>query len=87
MNIYLAPSFNRSYKKLAKKKPKLVPKIKEKIETFENNPYQESLKLHKLTGSKRDTWSFSVEEDIRILFYRIKKDVVFTDIGKHGEVY
>ena len=87
MNIYLAPSFYRAYKKLIRKKPKLVAKIKEKTKTLKENPLHESLKLHKLTGSKRDTWSFSIEEDVRILFYRIKKDVVFVDIGKHEEVY
>jgi len=87
MNIYLAPSFNRAYKKLIRKKPKLASKIKEKIEIFKGRSLQESLMLHKLTGSKHDTWSFSIEEDLRILFYRTNGDVVFVDIGKHEDVY
>jgi mRNA-degrading endonuclease YafQ of YafQ-DinJ toxin-antitoxin module len=48
------------------------------------------LKAHKLSGKLKGLWSFSIEQDIRVIFYFTKekpKKVVFVDIGTHNEVY
>mgnify|MGYP001564863790 CR=1 FL=1 len=87
MNIRLSASFLRAYKKVIRKRPQLATKIKNKMRLLRKDPAHISLRLHKLTGSKRDTWSISVEEDLRIIFYRINNSAVLVDIGKHEEVY
>ena len=87
MNIFLASFFSRSYKKLIRKNLQLKIKIKKRISLFREQPEHPSLKLHKLTGSFHETWSFSVEDDIRILFTYAQGGVILVDIGKHEEVY
>jgi len=40
------------------------------------------------TGKLQDLWSFSVEHDVRVIFYfTVDNNVIFIDIGKHDEVY
>lgn len=52
------------------------------------DPFDRSLRTHKLSGKLKDLWSFSLEYDLRVIFYFAEKDkVVFVDIGKHDEVY
>ena len=41
----------------------------------------------KLSGKLEELWSFTIEHDLRVIFYFLEKDkVVFVDIGKHDEV-
>lgn len=87
MNVYLSSSYKRSLQKLTKKNSALSLKILEKIAVFTTSPSHPSLALHKLTGTRFDTWSFSIAPDIRILFSYIENGVLFIDIGKHEEVY
>lgn len=87
MNIYLSRSYIKAYRKLIKNNLQLKNKIKKKIRLFRQNPTNPSLRLHKLKGSKFDTWSFSVEQDLRILLAYVEDGVLFIDIGKHEEVY
>ena len=56
--------------------------IREKI--FRNNCFDSRLKTHKLTGSLKDYWAFSVTHSERILFRFInEKEVIFYKIGSH----
>lgn len=87
MNIYLTPTYITSFKKLTKNNPLLIEKIKRKIYQFSQNRLYPGLKLHKLTGHLHNSWSFSVTEDIRIIFGYKDSNIVFTDIGKHEDVY
>lgn len=87
MIIYLASSYISAHKKLAKKNLRLSQKIKEKILIFQENPTHPTLKLHKLQGGPYSNWSFSVAEDIRIIFSYVEDGVIFVDIGKHEDVY
>jgi mRNA-degrading endonuclease YafQ of YafQ-DinJ toxin-antitoxin module len=62
----------------------------DKLNIFINDPYDSSLKTHKLTGKLKDLWSFSIAYDIRVVFYFTKdkpKKSVFIDIGSHDNVY
>ena len=43
--------------------------FQEKVRRFQNNVFEPSLKTHKLSGKLKDYWSFSVEYDLRIIFY------------------
>ena len=67
------------------KKKKKIEIIREKI--FRNNCFDSRLKTHKLTGSLKDYWAFSVTHSERILFRFInEKEVIFYKIGTH-EIY
>jgi len=46
------------------------------------------LKTHKLSGELRNLWSFSLEYDLRVVFFFAEENkVVLVDIGTHEEVY
>lgn len=86
--IAFSPSFTRAFKKRIAKNKALEEKFWKKAEVFVKNPFDQSLKTHKLSGVLDEVWSFSVEYDCRILFYFLsQKRVVFIDIGSHAEVY
>lgn len=60
------------------------------MELFINDPFEAKLKTHKLSGKLKDLWSFSIEYDLRVVFFFTKdkpKRAVFVDIGTHDEVY
>lgn len=80
MKIYYHPQFFKSYK-LLDKNIKRKAEIKEKI--FRKNPFNSSLKTHKLKGKLKNQWSFSVDNQYRIIFEFDNSDVIFLDIGTH----
>ncbi|MBI5614524.1 type II toxin-antitoxin system mRNA interferase toxin, RelE/StbE family [Candidatus Gottesmanbacteria bacterium] len=83
MNFYQSSGFSRAYDKIIRKNPFLIPLIKERIHLFQTHQNHPSLKVHKLTGSKHEAWSFSVAHDLRILFSRVPDGFIFVDIGSH----
>lgn len=86
-------SFSSSFKNVFKKKIKNNKRIEKAfwncVEIFIDEPFNRKLKTHKLTGNLKDLWSFSIEFDLRVIFYFTAKNkkVVFIDIGTHDEVY
>ena len=61
-----------------------------RLELFIGEPFAPQLKTHKLSGKLKDLWSFSVDYDLRVIFYFTDdnpKKAVFVDIGTHKEVY
>ena len=60
------------------------------LNEFIADPYNVKLKTHKLSGKLKGLHSFSVEFDLRVVFYFTTdkpQKAVFVDIGKHDEVY
>jgi mRNA-degrading endonuclease YafQ of YafQ-DinJ toxin-antitoxin module len=41
----------------------------ERVELFKSNPFDPKLKTHRLSGKLKDLWSFSIEYDLRVVFY------------------
>ena len=86
-------SFSESFKKAFKKRVKSTEIETEfwiSLELFLNDPFDPRLKTHKLSGKLKDLWSFSLEYDLRVVFFFTKdkpKKAVFVDIGTHNEVY
>ena len=86
-------SFSDSFKKVYKKRVKLTMIETEfwtRLELFIDDPFDSRLKTHKLSGKLKDLWSFSIEYDLRVVFYFTKdkpKRAIFIDIGNHDEVY
>lgn len=87
MKIFLSSAYTKSFRKLKKKHPQIIPKIKENIALFNLNPTHPSLRLHKLQGKKLSLWSFWIKEDLRITFIYVSEGVLFINIGTHKEVY
>ena len=81
MRIIYSKKFISEYKKLPQQIKLLVEK-KEKI--FKKEPFELSLKTHKLTGKLRGNMSFSVNYKYRIIFVlEGKNEAWFLSIGTH----
>lgn len=86
MKILYLPKFGKQYKKLPAKIKDLA-EDKEKI--FRKNPFDSSLKTHRLHGKLSSFLEFSVNYEYRIIFdFADKKKNIarFYFIGKH-EIY
>ena len=81
-------NFRRSYKKKISRNSELKSKFQQSIKMFSEEPFHIKLKTHKLSGTLKDCWAFSVDYDCRIIFKFIDKNrVLLIDIGSHDEVY
>ncbi len=88
MEVSFSSAFKRAFKKRIKGNTDLEEKFWQKLEQFTVDPYDPSLKTHKLSGKLKEYWSFSVDYDERVLFYFTEDEkAVFVDIGSHDEVY
>ena len=88
MEVSFSSTFKRSFKKRIKVSSDLETRFWQKLEQFIVNPFDPSLKTHKLSGKLKEFWSFSIEYDQRVLFYFTQENkAVFVDIGSNDEVY
>jgi len=88
VEVSFSSSFRRAFKKRIKGNLDLEARFWQKVEQFTIDPFDQSLKTHKLSGKLKELWSFSVEYDERVLFYFTEDgNAVFIDIGSHDEVY
>ncbi len=84
LRIGYKPVFVRSFKKLP---AALQEYTKERIAMFSADPQHPSLRVHKLKGRFRGTWSFSIDYKHRVIFvYENKHTALLLDIGDH-DVY
>jgi addiction module RelE/StbE family toxin len=82
MKIYYSSKFAREYKKLPPKIKKLA-EAKEKL--FRKNPFERRLDTHKLSGSLKDFWAFSIDSKHRIIFEFADKNIIwFHSVGDHS---
>ena len=88
VQITFSSSFKRDFKKKIKGNQNIEVKYWEKINLFLKNPFDPQLRTHKLSGKLEELWSFTIDYDLRVVFYFLENDrVVFINIGKHDEVY
>jgi addiction module RelE/StbE family toxin len=81
MEIYYSPKFAKQFKKLSKE-IQLSALECEKI--FRKNPFDPKLKTHKLHGTMKEYWAFSISYNYRIGFTFVESDLVhFHAIGSH----
>ena len=80
--------FKRIYKKKIKNNSELKRKFWKAISLFSGNPFNSTLRTHKLTGRLEGLWAFSISYDYRAVFkFLDDKEVLLIDIGTHDEVY
>ena len=85
IDIFYAPSFVRMYKWLPSS---LKEEVKEKIDIFKKKENHIKLKVHKLKGNLQNTYSFSVNYQIRIVFeYENQHRVNLLYVGNHDGLY
>jgi addiction module RelE/StbE family toxin len=92
-SLVFASSFKRSYKATIRRRPELQSKIQDTLKRLSNDPFNASLRTHKLKGRLAGAWSCSVEYDCRIIFDFVEdstsdtEEILLIDIGTHDEVY
>lgn len=69
MEVSFSSSFKRAFKKRIKGYSDLEARFWQKLEQFTIDPFDPTLKTHKLSGKLNDFWSFTVDSDERVLFY------------------
>jgi addiction module RelE/StbE family toxin len=88
IKVAFSSSFKKTLKQYLRKHPQKQQLITNTIELFISDPYHASLETHKLKGKLNGYLSFSVEYDLRIIFFfSSPSEVVFINIGTHDEVY
>jgi len=86
-------SFSDSFRKVFRKRIKSAEielEFWNRLEIFVNEPFDSKLKTHKLSGKLKGLWSFTIEYDLRIVFFFTNdkpKQAIFVDLGTHDEVY
>jgi addiction module RelE/StbE family toxin len=89
MEVTFSESFKRAFRKRVKS-TEIESEFWNRLELFINDPFDSKLKTHKLSGKLKDLWSFSIEYDLRVVFFFTKdkpKKAVLVDLGTHDEVY
>ena len=88
IKVSYSPSFKRSYKRKVVPGSEREARFRSKTGVFMNDPFDSALRTHKLSGKLKEYWSFSVEYDLRGIFYFADaENAVFVDLGTHMEVY
>jgi mRNA-degrading endonuclease YafQ of YafQ-DinJ toxin-antitoxin module len=86
-------SFSNSFKKSFKKNIQSVDIDADfwiRLEWFIADPFDSRLRTHKLSGKLNGMWSFSLDYNLRVVFFFTEekpKRAVFVDIGNHDQVY
>jgi len=86
-------SFKRAFKRTIKKDPLYKDKIINSMLLLQQDPFNPTLKTHKLKGILEGSWSCSVDYELRIIFDLItnpeinETEILLIDIGTHDEVY
>lgn len=88
IKISASSSFKRAFKKKICRTGALEKRFWEKLDLFSQNPFDSTLRTHKLSGELEGLWSFSVDYDCRVVLkFFTPNNVMLIDIGTHDEVY
>ena len=88
IKVSFSSYFKKALKNLLKKNSDKQKIFDEKLNLFLTNPYHSQLETHKLRGKLDGYLAFTVEYDLRVIFYFAgNTEIVFVDIGTHDEVY
>lgn len=88
IEVALSSSFKRAYRHRISGNKGRENAFQKRLKLFCSDPFDKKLRTHKLSGKLSQLWSFSVEYDLRIVFYFVDdKHAVLVDIGTHNDVY
>jgi addiction module RelE/StbE family toxin len=84
-------AFLRSAKQFVKGDRKRAEKITETLRLLAKDPWQPSLRTHKLKGKLDGNWACTAGYDLRILFDFVEEGdqqtILLLAVGTHKEVY
>ena len=92
-NLVWSAKFLRKFKRLIKKNAQLSIQIEKVLELLMEDPFDSSLRTHKLKGDLNGVWSCSVDYDNRILFELVintdsgEEEIFLLTLGSHDDVY
>jgi addiction module RelE/StbE family toxin len=92
-NLVWSVGFVRKFKRLTKKNPQLRSPIEKVLQLLTADPFDSSLRTHKLKGDLDGVWSCSIDYDNRILFEFVtnsdsgEEDILLLTLGSHDDVY
>lgn len=87
MNAFFTKSFKKNYAKRIQGNKNLEKRFEDRYDIFIENPTNELLKDHPLTGKMQGYRAFSITGDVRVIYYIHEEIVYFVDIGTHNQVY
>ena len=87
MEITFSPEVTKYVNEIKKKNPQLLKKISKQLGLFKENPEHPSLRTHKLQGNLSNSWSISIERNVRMIYCVSNNKIVFFQMGTHDEVY
>jgi len=80
--------FKQRLKKFKKKKPQVMGLLENAVSLLTQTEYPpQSLKIHKLKGSLKECYAFSLTHDLRVVFSWEGGKIILNNIGSHDEVY
>ena len=86
--VFFSSTFKRAFKKRIAGQKDLEEKFWRHVEIFTADPFDPRLRTHKLSGKLSELWSFSLADDLRVIFYFLPQNrAMFENIGTHEEVY
>ncbi len=89
MKLAKTDFYAKKERKFFKKHPELIDKYGAILETLQTNPFDATLKTHKLKGSLSDFHACSLTYEYRIICVIVIQDneITLVDIGTHDDVY
>ncbi len=89
MNIKYSATFRKQYKKAPKK---IQEKVKDRISLFDQDPTNQMLNNHALTGKFQGYRSINITGDWRAIFstrldLKSKQECYFELLGTHSQLY
>ena len=79
--VQVTSLFDKHYRKLPKR---VKEEAKKKEHTFRDNPFDPTLRTHKLHGKEKDAFAFWINYSYRTKFIFLDEEtVLFLDIGTH----
>jgi len=92
-NLVWSSAFIRTFKRLVRQNPQLRSVIEQTLQQLAEDPFNPSLRSHKLKGDLADRWSCSIDYSNRILFKFVtnpdsnKEEILLLTLGSHDDVY
>ena len=87
MDFSFSTEVTDEFKKIKLKQPLLFKKIQKQLKLFKGNVRDPFLRTHKLKGNLSDTWSISIEANVRLVYFIKNNEAIFFKLGSHNEVY
>jgi len=89
MKLTKTPSYSRNEKKFFKQHQDLLQKYATVLKQLQKDPFESSIKTHKLKGelSKYHACSINYKYRIVLTIKIVDDEVILMNIGSHDEVY